>query len=150
MPIGAALYRWRSAPEPTGGFPRSVRRLPGPFAVVAVPARTSRRVSVPAPRRVLVPFTAQSSRCRRGVSPPHRKHVKGEPPACGPPAPNLNRRGRAIAGIAETPDRRATARKGRTECLGSRRRRADGGTIRTARVQQLLLSSRTILNAGLS
>ena len=44
-PIGAALYRWRSAPEPTGGDPRSVRRLPGPFPVVVVPVRTSHRVS---------------------------------------------------------------------------------------------------------
>ena len=48
-PIGAALYRWRSAPEPTGACglaaSRSVRRLPGPFLVVAVPARTNRRIS---------------------------------------------------------------------------------------------------------
>jgi len=47
-PIGAALYRWRSAPEPTDGCPRSVRRLPGPFLDAAVPAFTSRRVSLPA------------------------------------------------------------------------------------------------------
>ena len=40
---------------------RSVRRLPGPFPVVVVPARTSRRVSGSTSRRVLVPFTARSS-----------------------------------------------------------------------------------------
>jgi len=45
-PIGAALYRWRSAPEPTWRC-RSVRRLPGPFAAVVVPVSTSHRVSLP-------------------------------------------------------------------------------------------------------
>jgi len=50
---GAPARRWGGRPGP-----RSVRRLPGPFAVVAAPASTSRRVSVSAPRRVLVPFTA--------------------------------------------------------------------------------------------
>ncbi len=65
--IGAARYRWRlrrsllivcRRRDPAPAAPRSVRRLPGPFAVVAVPASTSRRVSGSAPRRVLVPFTA--------------------------------------------------------------------------------------------
>ena len=52
-PIGAALYRWRSAPEPTGIAPRrrcahrSVRRLPGPFAAVVAPVSTSHRISLP-------------------------------------------------------------------------------------------------------
>jgi len=52
-PIGAALYRWRSAPEPTGSAPRcrvtrrSVRRLPGPFAAVVAPVSTSHRISLP-------------------------------------------------------------------------------------------------------
>jgi len=49
-PIGAALYRWRSAPEPTARrrFRRgSVRRLPGPFTVVAAPVSTNHRVSLP-------------------------------------------------------------------------------------------------------
>ena len=46
-PIGAARYRWRSAPEPTGDRSRSVRRLPGPFPAVVAPVSTSHRVSVP-------------------------------------------------------------------------------------------------------
>ena len=49
-PIGAALYRWRSAPEPTSrrrSVERSVRRLPGPFPAVAAPVSTSHRVSLP-------------------------------------------------------------------------------------------------------
>src|SRR5687767_3650494 len=49
--IGAALYRWRSAPEPTGSAAaaafRSVRRLPGPFPAVVAPVSTSHRVSLP-------------------------------------------------------------------------------------------------------
>jgi len=36
----------------------SVRRLLGPFTVCASPARTNRRVSVLADRRLLVPITA--------------------------------------------------------------------------------------------
>ena len=36
----------------------SVRRLLGPFTVFASPARTNRRVSVLADRRLLVPITA--------------------------------------------------------------------------------------------
>jgi len=54
LAIGAALYRWRSAPEPTERgrgdrrWPcRSVRRLPGPFAAVVAPVSTSHRVSLP-------------------------------------------------------------------------------------------------------
>ena len=53
LPIGAALYRWRSAPEPTcvrtvtRRVRRSVRRLPGPFAAAVVPISTSHRVSLP-------------------------------------------------------------------------------------------------------
>jgi len=50
-PIGAARYRWRSAPEPTSPAARaacgSVRRLPGPFAAAVVPVSTSHRVSLP-------------------------------------------------------------------------------------------------------
>jgi len=51
-PIGAALYRWRSAPEPTGcrgSMPRRrwVRRLPGPFAAAVAPVSTSHRISLP-------------------------------------------------------------------------------------------------------
>src|SRR5688572_28114059 len=55
LPIGAALYRWRSAPEPTGSAlaDRLVRRLPGPFPVVVAPVSTSHRVSLPTLRRVL-------------------------------------------------------------------------------------------------
>lgn len=49
--IGAALYRWRFAPEPTGRVAvasrRSVRRLPGPFPAVVAPVYTNHRVSVP-------------------------------------------------------------------------------------------------------
>jgi hypothetical protein len=47
LAIGAALYRWRSAPEPTGSRHRvrcrcrSVRRLPGPFAAAVTPVSTS-------------------------------------------------------------------------------------------------------------
>src|SRR5215470_1411375 len=47
LPIGAALYRWRSAPEPTERYRRWVRRLPGPFAAAVVPVSTSHRVSLP-------------------------------------------------------------------------------------------------------
>jgi hypothetical protein len=53
VPIGAALYRWRSAPEPTGVATRirvgrrSVRRLPGPITVAAAPVSTSHRISLP-------------------------------------------------------------------------------------------------------
>ena len=64
-PIGAALYRWRSAPEPTDSVARaascSVRRLPGPFPA---PRRSGSHqppdlwVDV---LRVLVPFTARCS-----------------------------------------------------------------------------------------
>ena len=46
-PIGAARYRWRSAPEPTGDRSRWVRRLPGPFPAVAAPVSISHWVSVP-------------------------------------------------------------------------------------------------------
>ena len=64
LAIGAARYRWRSAPEPTGsrrlvGARRSVRRLPGPFPA----ARRSGSHQPPDlcvdARRVLVPFTAR-------------------------------------------------------------------------------------------
>src|SRR6185503_20801816 len=56
-PIGAALYRWRSAPEPTrlafGALApctrRSVRRLPGPFTAAVAPVSTSHRISLPTP-----------------------------------------------------------------------------------------------------
>ncbi len=51
LPIGATLYRWRSAPEPTGACgdaaSRSVRRLPGPFPAVVAPVSTSHRISLP-------------------------------------------------------------------------------------------------------
>jgi hypothetical protein len=52
-PIGAALYRWRSAPEPSdvrgadGATLRSVRRLPGPFSAVVTPVSTTHQVSLP-------------------------------------------------------------------------------------------------------
>ena len=64
-PVSLALCAgayWRGPRSSSSSAgPRSVRRLPGPFAVVAAPASTSRRVSLPAPRRVLVPITAAYS-----------------------------------------------------------------------------------------
>ena len=62
-PIGAALYRWRSAPEPTGV--RGSRRLAfGPEAPGAIPCRRRSGSHQPPDlwfdvRRVLVPFTAR-------------------------------------------------------------------------------------------
>ena len=64
-PIGAARYRWRSAPEPTGAC--SSRRLAfGPEAPGSIPCRRRSGSHQPPDlwvdvRRVLVPFTARSS-----------------------------------------------------------------------------------------
>ena len=51
LPIGAALYRWRSAPEPTGGGARPLAfgpEAPGSIPFAAAPVSTSHRVSLPA------------------------------------------------------------------------------------------------------
>jgi len=85
-PIGAALYRWRSAPEPTELSPL------GPEAPGSIPCR--RRPGFHQPpglcadaRRVLVPFTARSSRCRPGVWKGCRRGVKRAHPR--QPAPGV-------------------------------------------------------------
>lgn len=73
LPIGAARYRWRSAPEPTGRPRRSslssIRRPAfGPEAPGSIRRRRHPGSHRPpglwaGQRRVLVPFTARSSRC---------------------------------------------------------------------------------------
>src|SRR4051812_25948741 len=70
LAIGAALYRWRSAPEPTERLRPwplsccSVRRLPGPFAAVVAPVSTSHRVSLP----TLDGYSSRSSPVLRDVA----------------------------------------------------------------------------------
>src|SRR3954453_19617323 len=65
LAIGAALYRWRSAPEPTERLRPwplsccSVRRLTGPFAAVVAPVSTSHRVSLPTLDGYSSPFIAR-------------------------------------------------------------------------------------------
>ncbi len=97
--IGAARYRWSSAPEPTGGdgrscVPRSVRRLPGPFTAVVAPVSTSHRVSMPTcdgyssrsqPRirlsraRMVAGTTTGVKADGRDVEIPRRRSARGRP-----------------------------------------------------------------------
>jgi hypothetical protein len=117
LAIGAARYRWRSAPEPTGVAPgarRSVRRLPGPFPAAAVPVRTSHRIS----GSTHDGYSSRSQPCLRDV--PGR--MAGRPDgvkwcavAChpdrrAPPGPARTRR----TGRPATPDSAGTAHRSPT------------------------------------
>src|SRR6185503_7035438 len=101
-PIGAALYRWRSAPEPTGGDPRSVRRLPGPFPVVVVPVRTSHRVS----GSTCDGYSSRSQPVLRDVG---AEYGRGSADASSPPA-SARRRLEAVA--AQNGERRIARETG--------------------------------------
>ena len=133
-PIGAALYRWRSAPEPTGSAPRcrvarrSVRRLPGPFAAAVAPVSTSHRISLP----TLDGYSSRSQPALRDVAgrigaPGSKRQGRasggsGGSSRSGGAARSRRRPGPAGAGSAGTRDRSGTARRGRTWSRGRWRR----------------------------
>ena len=130
-PIGAALYRWRSAPEPTDV--RGSRHLVfGPEAPGAIPCRRRSGSHQPPDlwidvRRVLVPFTAR-------LFVMSAEYVRGRPGASSAGVLRSRRSaGRAGPGSADRPDLSPNAGRAGRPNRGRPRSDGSGCTSRTGR-----------------